>query len=89
VIATVTEANRRWWTLAGASAGLVVLVLDSTVVAVALPPIRRELGTSVAGVQWAQNVYLVALAALLVAIRRLGDSPAGRRSRRPPARPAS
>jgi EmrB/QacA subfamily drug resistance transporter len=69
----VAASNRRWWILAGASTGLFVLMLDSTVVALALPPIRRELGSSVAGVQWVQNVYLLVLAALVVTLGRLGD----------------
>ena len=37
---------RKWWTLAGACAGLFLLMLDSTVVALALTSIRRDVGAT-------------------------------------------
>jgi EmrB/QacA subfamily drug resistance transporter len=64
---------RRWWILAGASAGLFMLMLDSTAIALALPAIRLDLGASSSGIQWAQNVYLLALAALVTTLGRIGD----------------
>lgn len=70
--------GRRWWILAGSSTGLFMLMLDSTAIALALPSIRLDLGASSSGIQWAQNVYLLALAALLVSLGRIGDV-AGRR----------
>jgi MFS family permease len=73
VIAPLAGTHRRRWILAGASTGLVVLMLDSTVVALALPAIRRDLGASLAGVQWVQNAYLLVLAALVLPLGRLGD----------------
>ena len=69
----ITEANRRWWILTGASTGLFVLMLDSTVVALALPSIRVDLGASTSELQWVQNVYLLAMAALVVTLARSGD----------------
>jgi EmrB/QacA subfamily drug resistance transporter len=69
----LTEANRRWWTLAGACMGLFVLMLDSTVINVALPDIARELGATTAGLQWVMNAYLLVLAAFVVSAGRLGD----------------
>lgn len=50
-----------------------MIVLDSTIVAVALPTIQRELGFSPAGVAWVANAYLVAFAGLLLLAGRLGD----------------
>ena len=64
---------RRWWILAGSSVGLFMLMLDSTAIALALPAIRLDLGASSSGIQWAQNIYLLALAALVVTLGRLGD----------------
>ena len=64
---------RRWWILAGASTGLFMLMLDSTAIALALPAIRLDLGASTSGIQWAQNIYLLALAALVTTLGRLGD----------------
>ncbi len=69
----ITEANRRWWILTGASTGLFVLMLDSTVVALALPSIRVDLGASTSELQWVQSVYLLAMAALVVTLARSGD----------------
>jgi len=71
-VATASLA-RRWWILAGASTGLFMLMLDSTAIALALPSIRLDLGSSSSGLQWVQNVYLLALAALVIVLGRLGD----------------
>jgi EmrB/QacA subfamily drug resistance transporter len=64
---------RRWWILAGASTGLFMLMLDSTAIALALPSIRLDLGASISGIQWAQNIYLLALAAMVTTLGRIGD----------------
>ncbi|GID32091.1 MFS transporter [Paractinoplanes brasiliensis] len=50
-----------------------MIVLDSTIVAVAVPDIQRDLGFSDAGVSWVVNGYLVAFAGLLLLAGRLGD----------------
>ncbi len=67
------QAVNPWWVLAGTCTGLFVLMLDSTVVTLALPRIREDLGASLDGVQWIQNAYLLTLAATVVAAGRLGD----------------
>lgn len=69
----ITEGNRKWWTLAGACAGLFVLMLDSTVVALALPAIRHDVDASAEGLQWVMNGYLLTIAVLVVTAGRLGD----------------
>jgi EmrB/QacA subfamily drug resistance transporter len=65
--------NKKWWTLAGACAGLFVLMLDSTVVALALPAIRHDVDASAEGLQWVMNGYLLTIAVLVVTAGRLGD----------------
>jgi EmrB/QacA subfamily drug resistance transporter len=65
--------NRKWWTLAGACAGLFVLMLDSTVVALALPEIRHDVDASAEGLQWVMNAYLLTIAVFVVTAGRLGD----------------
>jgi EmrB/QacA subfamily drug resistance transporter len=65
--------NRKWWTLAGACSGLFLLMLDSTVVALALPEIRGDVGASSEGLQWVMNGYLLTIAVLVVSAGRLGD----------------
>ncbi len=53
--------------------GLFVLMLDSTVINVALPDIARDLDATTAGLQWVMNAYLLVLAAFVVSAGRLGD----------------
>ena len=53
--------------------GLFVLMLDSTVINVALPDIARDLGATTAGLQWVMNAYLLVLAAFVVSAGRVGD----------------
>jgi EmrB/QacA subfamily drug resistance transporter len=65
--------NRKWWTLAGACAGLFLLMLDSTVVALALPEIRGDVGADSEALQWVMNGYLLTIAVLVVSAGRLGD----------------
>jgi EmrB/QacA subfamily drug resistance transporter len=65
--------ERKWWTLVGTCAGLFLLMLDSTVVALALPSIRHDVGASSTGLQWVMNGYLLAIAVLVVTAGRLGD----------------
>jgi EmrB/QacA subfamily drug resistance transporter len=65
--------DRRWWVLAGSCAGLTVLMLDSTVINLALPELQRALDASAAELQWMPNAYLLAIAATVVTAGRLGD----------------
>ncbi len=69
----IDESSRKWWTLAGACSGLFLLMLDSTVVALALPEIRGDVGASSEGLQWVMNGYLLTIAVLVVSAGRLGD----------------
>ncbi|HEY0390248.1 MAG TPA: MFS transporter [Solirubrobacterales bacterium] len=70
---TIDEHNRRWWTLIGACSGLFILMLDSTVVALALSSIRADLGAGAEALQWVMNGYLLTIAVLVVTAGRLGD----------------
>jgi EmrB/QacA subfamily drug resistance transporter len=69
----ITEENSRWWTLAAMCLGLFMLMLDNTVVNVALPSIQRDLHASLASLEWTVNAYTLTLAVLLVTGGRLGD----------------
>jgi EmrB/QacA subfamily drug resistance transporter len=69
----LTEDNRRWWTLAAMCFALFMLMLDNTVVNVALPSIQRSLHTDLAALEWTVNAYTLSLAVLLVSGGRLGD----------------
>lgn len=65
--------TRPWWTLVGACSGLFILMLDSTVVALALPSIRHDVDATSAGLQWVMNGYLLIITAFVVTGGRLGD----------------
>ncbi len=69
----MTEANRKWWVLAATGGSLGIVLLDETVVGVALPTLRDELGMSQLASHWIVNAYLLALAALVAAGGRIGD----------------
>ena len=49
----VTEENKKWWTLAAVAFGLFMIMLDNTVVNVALPSVRADLGISISELEWA------------------------------------
>src|SRR5438876_10894714 len=54
-------------------AGLLMIILDGTVVNVALPSIQHDLGFSQSSLAWVVNAYLIAFAGLLLLAGRLGD----------------
>ena len=69
----LTDRNRPWWALIGSCIGLFLLMLDSTVVALALPAIQHDLDASASSLQWVMNAYLLTIAVLVVTAGRLGD----------------
>ncbi len=69
----VNEENSKWWTLGAMCFALFMLMLDNTVVNVALPSIQRDLHASLASLEWTVNAYTLTLAVLLVTGGRLGD----------------
>jgi EmrB/QacA subfamily drug resistance transporter len=69
----LNEENRRWWTLAAMCFALFMIMLDNTVVNVALPSIQDDLDTTLASLEWTVNAYTLTFAVLLVTGGRLGD----------------
>src|SRR5688500_8997723 len=67
-----TEKNR-WIALYVLCAGVLMIVLDVTVVNVALPSIQDDLGFSQSSLAWVVNAYLIAFGGLLLLAGRLGD----------------
>jgi len=65
--------ERKWWTLVLISTATFMLLLDVTVVNVALPDIQRELGASLSSLQWVVDAYSLMLAAFLLTAGSLGD----------------
>jgi EmrB/QacA subfamily drug resistance transporter len=69
----MNEDNRRWWALGAMCFALFMIMLDNTVVNVALPSIQRGLHASTASLEWTVNAYTLSFAVLLVTGGRLGD----------------
>ncbi len=65
--------NSRWLSLIILCTGFLLIVVDMTIVNVALPSIQRDLGFSQSGLAWVINAYLIAFAGLLLLAGRLGD----------------
>jgi EmrB/QacA subfamily drug resistance transporter len=65
--------NSRWLSLIVLCTGFLLIVVDMTIVNVALPSIQRDLGFSQSGLAWVINAYLIAFGGLLLLAGRLGD----------------
>src|SRR4051795_6869677 len=68
-----TADRRRWMALYVLCVGMLMIVLDATVVNVALPTIQDDLGFSQSGLAWVVNAYLIAFGGLLLLAGRFGD----------------
>src|SRR6266480_1420101 len=63
----------RWLALVALCAGMLMIVLDATIVNVALPSIRNDLGFTQSSLAWVVNAYLIAFGGVLLLAGRLGD----------------
>ena len=64
---------RKWWTLAVVCIGVFMLLLDLTIVNVALPDIAGSFNSSLSALQWVIDAYALALASLLLTAGTLAD----------------
>jgi EmrB/QacA subfamily drug resistance transporter len=71
--------DRKWWTLVAVCTATFMLLLDITIVNVALPSIERDLGADLADLQWVVDAYALTLAALLLTAGSLADRVGRRR----------
>jgi EmrB/QacA subfamily drug resistance transporter len=71
--------DRKWWTLVAVCTATFMLLLDITIVNVALPSIERDLGADLADLQWVVDAYALTLAALLLTGGSLADRVGRRR----------
>ena len=69
----VTEDRQRWLALYVLCVGMLMIVLDATIVNVALPSIQEDLGFSQNDLAWVVNAYLIAFGGLLLLAGRIGD----------------
>ena len=65
--------ERKWWTLIAVCTAIFMLLLDITVVNVALPDIQRDLDASFAQLQWVVDAYALTLATTVLAAGSLAD----------------
>jgi EmrB/QacA subfamily drug resistance transporter len=72
-VTTETSDRRRWLALYVLCGGMLMIVLDATIVNVALPSIQEELGFSQSSLAWVVNAYLIAFGGLLLLAGRVGD----------------
>jgi EmrB/QacA subfamily drug resistance transporter len=68
-----TDDRRRWIALYVLCVGMLMIVLDATIVNVALPSIQADLGFSQSNLAWVVNAYLIAFGGLLLLSGRIGD----------------
>ena len=69
----ISGERRRWVTLAVVCMGQLMMILDATIVNVALPSIQRDLGFSQANLAWVIDAYMIAFGSFLLLAGRLGD----------------
>jgi EmrB/QacA subfamily drug resistance transporter len=69
----ITDDNRKWWTLGAMCFALFMVMLDNTVVNVALPSIQRDLHADISDLEWVVNGYTLTFAVLIATGGRLGD----------------
>ena len=68
-----TPENRKWWTLAAVAVGLFMIMLDNTVVNVALPSIQQDLHIGTSELEWVVNAYALTFGVLLLTGGKLAD----------------
>jgi EmrB/QacA subfamily drug resistance transporter len=67
------ETKKKWWALTILCSGVLMIVLDTTIVNIALPSIRTDLGFSESSLVWVVNAYLLTFGGFLLLSGRLGD----------------
>src|SRR6476619_1907598 len=67
------EENKKWWTLGAVSFGLFMIMLDNTIVNVALPSIQRDLHIGISELEWVVNGYALTFAVLMLTGGKLAD----------------
>src|SRR5436190_5799346 len=65
--------ERRWWTLLAVCVATFMLLVDITIVNVALPSIQRDFNASLTSLQWVVDAYTLMLSALMLTVGSLAD----------------
>lgn len=72
-MSVINDADRKWWILAAMGGALGLVVLDETIVGVALPTIRHDLAMNLVASHWIISTYLVVFAGLAAAAGKTAD----------------
>lgn len=67
------KSSRKWWTLAAVTASLFMVMVDTTIVNVALPAIQQDLRIDITELEWTVNAFLLVYAAFLLTGGKLAD----------------
>ena len=70
---TSDHPNHKWWTLFAMCFALFMIMLDNTIVNVALPSIQHSLNPSPENLEWTINAYVLVFATLILLGGKLGD----------------
>ena len=70
---SVIGGSRRWLGLVALTIGVAMIIVDATIVNVAIPSIIRDLGIGITQAEWANSIYSLVFAALLISVGRVGD----------------
>src|SRR5687767_12197435 len=65
--------HNRWWALVVLAAAQFMVIMDTSIIGVALPEMQRDLGFTQGGLQWVFNAYVIAFGGLLLLGGRLSD----------------
>jgi len=68
-----SNERRKWWVLAVISLALFMILLDVTIVNIALPSMMNGFQVSLSSIEWVMNVYVLVFASLLLILGKLGD----------------
>ena len=71
--ADTKEYRQRWWTLLVIAVSVLIVVLDSTIVNIALPTLQREMNTTLSELQWIISAYIMVFGSLMLTTGALGD----------------
>ena len=70
---TITPDRRRWYAMPFIALGVSMIIVDATIVNVAIPTIVRDLDITAVTAEWTNSIYSLVFAALLITLGRVGD----------------
>ncbi len=72
-LSDLSSEKYRWWALVFLAVGLAIVIIDNSVLNVAIPYILRDLNTSFDAIQWVISGYALIIATILITVGRVGD----------------